>query len=472
MSADDVISSFLLPLAAARAAAADLDAAITRALGRLQARGIPTAPLQVELEDLGVRELWGDLRYVGRVTVRGALPAVPGVDLLGEVHRLTTDDGEAVAIARAYGPDLPRDLCTLDAHGGLPCDHCQVSRRRASVYVVRDAGGRVLRLGGDCLEGAKYGLLPALSAALSAIHGAISAAEGDGEEGGLGGRAADGLYARDWLIEVCATIARHGWTSGRRAWAYEVPSTAQLASAAIERRAHGKPTPRPTREDVAEAAAVRAWLAGLELGTDDPYMSSLAALGRVSFWPSELLGLAASAVPAYHRALLAELPAPVAFVPRARSQKPASRRKNAPMVDVEGTFVVERAVCVRAIETVGTYGPRIGYVFHALAEGAELVWWTGSVPRDLVPLAEGDEDLTTIEGDEGQRGEDLTTIEGVRYRRVPTFRPGRIVRLEGKIKRDGEYRGRPNTTVTHLDVRPVAEPAAAAEEVAPAAAHG
>lgn len=466
MSADDVISSFLLPLAAARAAAADLDAAITRALGRLQARGVPTAPLQVELEDLGVRELWGDLRYVGRVTVRGALPAVPGVELLGEVHRLTTDDGEAVAIARAYGPDLPRDLCTLDAHGGLPCDHCQVSRRRASVYVVRDAGGRVLRLGGDCLEGAKYGLLPALSAALSAILGAISAAEGDGEEGGLGGRAVDGIRADEWLREVCAAIARHGWTSGRRAYESggEVASTAQIAAAVIVRRAQRKPAPVPTREDAAEAAAVRAWLAGLELGTDDPYRSSLAALGRVSFWPREILGLAASAVPAYHRALLAELPAPVAFVPRARSQKPASRRKNAPMIDVEGTFVVERAVCVRAIETVGTYGsPRIGYVFHALAEGAELVWWTGSVPRDLVPLAEGDE---------GQRGEDLTTIEGVRYRRVPTFRPGRIVRLEGKIKRDGEYRGRPNTTVTHLDVRPVAEPAAAAEEVAPAAAHG
>ena len=79
------------------------------------------------------------LRLAGRV------PHVNGYTVLASLH--AADAGNIIKKAFEGAPDLPEEF-----RQGIFCDHCKQSRRRERVYVLRHADGRMIRVGGVCLE--------------------------------------------------------------------------------------------------------------------------------------------------------------------------------------------------------------------------------------------------------------------------------------------------------------------------------
>lgn len=243
--------------------------------------------------------------------VEGETPRIADWDFVGAIQHLG-DAGNLTRLAPAFTTlSLPRRFHTS---GPEECDHCNARRQRKETYILHNVvTDEWKQVGSTCLRdftGHDPKRAMGLASMLFDIEDAFKDA-GDHEFGGM--RAPTTLPLDEFLAWTSKSIRENGWLS--RGAAYEqgrYDATADCASSMYWQYhspsipAKDKPEP-PTEADFAQANEVIAWGQG-ELAEkfdtlNNDYLLNLAVIFRSDFVTTKGMGLAASAVKAWERAM-------------------------------------------------------------------------------------------------------------------------------------------------------------------------
>lgn len=335
------------------------------------------------------------------VFLTGAVAVVPGFVFLAAIHH--TDDGNILAKTPGAG-ELDAKWRTAPGF----CDHCGVSRKRNSTYLLLDATGALKQVGRQCLQDFTGHHDPFAVATWAEQIAALDAWLGgmDEDEVRRGSRVDPAATLAAFLTVVATVIRLDGWTS--RGMERDDPSrtatatTAWSAYWASER--YGRDLIRryidgATSDDRALAARTVEWARALvdAEGLND-YLYNLSVVARASLVTHRTTGLAASMVSAYRRE-----------VERAESAKREAAR-------APSAFV-------------GTIGERLRGVRVTVRRRTDLE------PNEFGPR--------TLVAMEDESGNDLTWFTGWSGVEV-----GDVRFLTGTVKSHSEYKGRKQTTLS------------------------
>ena len=341
---------------------------------------------------------------------------------------------------------MPGVECPVEYRGASgACDHCRALRRRKETYVLRHEDGRHTQVGSTCIDDFLGGEGAADAAMRASIVGDLRrvAEMGWSDMSGYGRSGDVGLV--EYLTIVAALVRVDGWVS--RTVARE-----QGGAATADRAQDPKVIKRLEDErlvieaDGETAAAALAW--GAELTDEEverasgDYLHNVRAIARAGYVEPKLLGIGASIVTAYQRAIgamraraerearpkadvhVGEIGAKVSFGVPVK----VNRRTGAPLKGQPVSLSAEPVV----LDLVTGYQTDYGYTTvlkFRTAEGAVLVWKSSGA---------------------GAERDDV----GKRYA------------LTGTVKSHGDYKGEKQTNLTRCTMVEVEAEAAAASAVA------
>ncbi len=233
------------------------------------------------------------------VLVAGQEPRLRGWHLVAALDYDDPTSGGEPWVRVLPGRTMPPEFRTVDP---TRCDHCHTKRDRTSVFVLGHEDGRYAAVGRTCLMDflGGHGDPKAAAASSEILFAAFEAARGmEVGEGGDYGGIVEALGLESYLSVVASMIREFGWTSRSQAYDTGRASTADLAWLPK------KPDVRP--EDIDLARRTIEW-ASKEFGEQDPssltdygYSCRQVVLSGVASRRS--MGVAASLVPAYQRAM-------------------------------------------------------------------------------------------------------------------------------------------------------------------------
>jgi hypothetical protein len=298
------------------------------------------------------------------LTLVGEAPKYAGWSFLAALEHF---DGENIirAVPECSVPEVYRTR-------GPVCDHCSAKRRRNETYVLKHEDGRVLQVGSTCL-GDFLGTDTAGKLAASASY--LAAARGCAEEGceGLGGSGSGDVTLEEYLVYVAWVVRNEGWMS--RTKARETGSGCASADRASilmsDQRARQEAGFDPSAEDVATAAGAAAWgeaITDVDIARETgDYLHNLRVIARSGIVGYKSMGLAASMVVAYQRAL-------------GRARK-AAERSARPVSEYVGTVKVRQDFGEVTLDFVTGFETGYGYTTllkFVAPSGAVLVWKSSS----------------------------------------------------------------------------------------------
>lgn len=184
------------------------------------------------------------------------------------------------------------------------CEHCHTQRNRKDVFIVRNSEGRQLQVGRDCLHDF-LGVDPVAVAHRFKFWAAMEGFAGDYVGGPSDwGQSLEGVMA---LAAVCVRL--YGWCSkGQAQYDESLMPTSGWVGMVLnpcgdeQRAAARKIVEARTDADYATAAATIKWVRE-ELAANSDYTHNLKVIfGDDTIRDPRRLGLAVSAIAAYHRA--------------------------------------------------------------------------------------------------------------------------------------------------------------------------
>lgn len=353
------------------------------------------------------------------VTVEGTLPVLSGWRLVALLNWV----GDEVTVRTAPGESCPASYYTP---GHKPhCDHCDVQRHRVTCYVLRNEEGEYKQAGKQCLaDFVRNPDAAAVAEFLASMYRLGEEAEGQGG----GARPSQSLF--QWLTAVCAVTRCEGrFVSGAQAREAEergrpIASTSSMAGALLHDPGFSRRYPdiKITAADHEEAARVIAWAKErFPAGQGSEFENNLGVIARSPIVPNKMSGTAAFMPEAFRRELGAKQEeARRATLPPSKclDAKPGDR------VEVEVTVT-------KVISFDSAYGTTFITIMRA-DDGSVLSWKS----RDTLSVRDP---WHSREDDERGKGCWVGVMEGAR------------VRIKATVKEHGEYKGRPQTTVSRVE---------------------
>jgi hypothetical protein len=338
---------------------------------------------------------------IHEVALIGAVAVVPGFIFLAAIHH--TDDGNILAKAPHAGELDPKWRTASPS-----CDHCGVTRRRNSTYLLLDATGAIRQVGRQCLQDFTGHHDPFAVASWAEAIAAFAAWVGglDEDEVRRSSGASDPAAGLKPFLDLVATVIRlDGWTSrGAARDRDDLTATATTAWSAYwatpryDSQLIKRYVATKTEEDEALAQRTLDWARTLidRDGLND-YLYNLSVVARSELVNYRTNGLAASMIQAYRKE-----------VERQEETKRDAARAPSAHVGTVGERIRGLKVTVRRRTDLepNDYGPRTLLAFVDDA-GNDLTWFTGATGAEV----------------------------------------GEVYWLTGTVKAHGEYKGRLQTTV-------------------------
>jgi hypothetical protein len=306
------------------------------------------------------------------VTINGAVPKVAGDWKVIAVIDRDWHTGIGTYQFLAEGVELPDD--GTSEH----CNHCEKKRRRRKIFYIQNEQGDIQTIGGTCIKDFFPG---------TTLEGMLACAEFGSLDALLRD---DERLDFDWLVKgtkyhelkdvlrtsvyLCKQMG--GYLSreraekqGRNSTAWEVRETLSFDYM------RAKVQQEITVAQLRKADAVLAWLRGLDQSQyTQSYMLNLWSLGKAELVADKHVGILASAVAAYDRAMAEE-----------RRAEMAGQSDHVGTIGTRAEFdvVIESTRCVQSY-----YGDKVLYNFRT-ESGDLLIWWcTGSrlQAKDNTPI--------------------------------------------------------------------------------------
>jgi hypothetical protein len=304
---------------------------------------------------------------------------VEGWTFIGTIQLL--DEGNIVR--EVPGNVVPKEYRISDGY----CQHCNLSRNRKDVFILKHENGEYKQIGRSCLQ--DYFGTSALNYAEQAQYLidlsdiADSSEEFDGF--GRGGVHYDQL--EEFLAHVAEVIRQQGWMSRARAELLGGISTNQTAQWHMHRhdapRGYSFLYDRLSENSIREASDAIEWAAELEGEELNNYLHNLRVIARRMVVSGREYGLAASMIAAFQRHL--------GYL---RRQELLSRQKETSTYQGElGKKLRIKVAVDRVISCQGGYGSQMhvmsdvngnAYVWYASNETLEVnseVWIEGTVKK-------------------------------------------------------------------------------------------
>lgn len=341
-------------------------------------------------------------KVVAVVRITGTVPKIAGHDFVARIEH--TEAGNLLSRAPGHhGTELPEAMRTA----APTCDHCKTARRRNETFVLRSDAGQLVRVGRQCLADFLRTEDALDAVKLWKLLETISAYLGDEDEwSSCGGRQVY-ISTAHFMACVVATVRDVGWKSGKSCMDGE-QSTSSIAQYLASQppsdpgRRREWEAGQPTDADRERAAEILAWAKGLRERADlIDYLHNVCVSASLEYLGKKNAGVLASAYVAHARELEQEI----------------ARRKRA-----------EKGESCH----VGTVGKR--QLFENL-----------TVTR--VRFTENEWGTKTIIALEDAEGNDLTWFASG----AKSYEAGDVVRGKATVKAHGEYKGRPQTTLSRCD---------------------
>jgi len=250
------------------------------------------------------------------------------------------------------------------------CDHCNLNRIRRDTYVVKHESGETKQVGRSCLKDFMGHQSPENIAALcSYLEDLASVGEFDEELDDFStGRVSN--YSLKSILAMCACVIRTegGYVSRAKAEESYPPrlSTASRIHMALGKHASESVAIKTEEMDWELAEKVAEWGAALEADETNDYLWNLSVIGRLGIVNYKRVGLAASMVVAYNRAMdLIEEKKRESFKPSDWFGQPKQKFTNQTV----------RVLSVKEFDT--QYGLSTKYTF-ATENGDIATWFTGT----------------------------------------------------------------------------------------------
>ncbi len=176
----------------------------------------------------------GKFRKVVVVEVTGGVPKLAGWELIGLLHHITTDEqGKDMTVMHT----MPNKVIPVIYRNQVNvCEHCNVSRRRNTTFVLRNVDERHIQVGSSCLaDFLGFNADPMALARFAEQFAMLEAKMKEADDKAttpMGRHQGDFYDTRLYLAYVAATIRTHGWLSKGKARMMSYPQpkpTAELA---------------------------------------------------------------------------------------------------------------------------------------------------------------------------------------------------------------------------------------------------
>jgi hypothetical protein len=354
------------------------------------------------------------------VEVTGARPALAGWEFLACVEPLEGGN----LIRQVPGASVVDGELSPWREGAVRCDHCATTRRRTETFVVRADGsdpaipaGTHRQVGRNCLAPFLGGRSPAAIVEMLGWAALVREAAGEEDEGGgWFGRAPSVHDPLEFLGWVCGVIRADGWRSrgAARDAGDDKMSTSDMALRLMgdppgggEARSDwqaARDRCAPTPADLERAAAALAWAREIEPTSD--YERNLSLVARQAIMKLAHAGILASAASAHARVLGREV--------ERRMRQERSAAQPSEHVGEVGQRVDLELTVERVIESESQYGA-LRIMSMRDASNNLFVWKTGS---------RGSSDV----------------------------KAGQCLKIRGKVKRHGEFRGEKQTELTRCEI--------------------
>lgn len=393
--------------------------------------------------------------------VRGVMPVLPGGwRLLAAVDHTSL----GAVIREAPGSTCPAEF--RGANASQRCDHCGHSRQRKTCYVLqRGDDGKVLQVGSGCvaeyLRSTDVEKTVEIMLRMQAIWLDFwdRVASGEIEIGNKGGRDDQPKPLHELLSHVAAyTRDNHGVyvtrkqveNSGDALFGPRCTSTVDLAWSCMHAKSAEEKRSCPdlrTAADLATATAAIEWAAKLSVdGSTFEQNMRLFAVSKL--YTPKHRGTAAYIVPAYHRATsqAGSYPVRPGPPPALVATIGATVTREVEIVHIaswEGDYGRQYFTTMRVLPTgtvTGTVGgdpPDVGAIVKWKSKETPTVrsaFWSGRLASEIAAgtATLGDPDLQRSAG------------------RDDAAKVGDRILIQFKVKTHGEYKGKPETTVTHV----------------------
>lgn len=315
------------------------------------------------------------------IVVSGSAPVVPGFEFLGRVEPSSVKGVNFVHVVPGVEEDLS-SFRTVD----LRCDHCQTTRQRKSIFLIRDTdSGHIAVVGKTCLKDFTGHKDPEAVARYTSVLLDF----GDSEDWGSSERYVPFYAIEEVLSLTAAVIEEFGWhtASAQTPTRGTVFDAIELAGSFNPKSNNPLQVPEVTDAHRASAAAALAW--GRSLSTDhvvnqNDYLLNLRLAVEAQEISRKEAGLVCSIFGSHARALGEE-------------RKQAERAEATDIPTFEGRVEIEGEV-VSAKWRETDFGETLKIVVRH-ADGWR-VW--GSCPRSL-----GHDDIALV----GQRVRFCAAVE-------------------------------------------------------------
>lgn len=391
--------------------------------------------------------------------VRGVMPVLPG----GWKLLAAVDHTSLGAVIR----EAPGSACPAEFRGenaSQRCDHCGHSRQRKTCYVLRDDDGKVLQVGSGCvaeyLRSTDVGKTVEIMLSMQAVWLDFWARVAAGEIE-IGGRGRDNQPKplHELLSHVAAyTRDNHGVyvtrkqveNSGDALFGARCSATVDLAWFCMHAKSAEEKRSCPdlrTAADLATATAAIEWASRLPVdGSTFEQNMRLFAISKM--YTPKHRGTAAYIVPAYHRATSQAGSYPV------RPGPPPV------LVAAVGATVTREVEVVHIASWEGDYGRQFFTTMRVLPTGT-VTGAVGGDPPDVGAIVKWkSKETPTVRSAfwSGRLADEIAagtaTLEDPDLRRGAgrddAAKVGDRVLIQFKVKSHGEYKGKPETTVTHV----------------------
>lgn len=320
----------------------------------------------------------GEVRVWNWIILNGKAPKLNGWQFVATLEH----DGENTLVRTMPSADGVFDLKRFRDASPENCDHCHQNRRRNDTYLVAHENGRINQVGSSCLKDFLGHPNPAEYARFAEyLRDFMDTIEDEREHNGPN---VERRYDTAWyLTHVARMIDEFGWVP-RSAAGYDQTATADSAfgnmidMANLNTDRQGRKTyVEPTEDDAETAEAAIAWVRELdEDALVSDYLYNLYTVVKQDTIRNRQMGLAASAISAYSRAMERELKL------KAREQKSADSEHVGTVGEkVTGTMTLVKEIRINDYYNGGT---KPLYVFDF--DGNEVKWFSS---RDISGLSQG-----------------------------------------------------------------------------------
>jgi hypothetical protein len=396
----------------------DSFARFTKKLDALNARAEKLGLPPVTATQVGESKLVGSDLVVS-IRLEGEAPTIDGWTVVARVEHI---HGERNIVQAAPDAALSPEALTPWLTAPANCQHCLTKRRRKDTFVLLDASGDTMQVGGNCL--ADFLRTPDAADALAAYYSGLAAFDAEFRQytSGAGEPHVD--------VALLLTVAqeattRFGWVPTRGGDPDKKPTAQWVRDAirwakAVRSAATGQVpielqplvdlwltgTPSPQAHETVQW--VRTTLEAevvndVDLGRADSYTANVATLLAKDFAPLRFLNLLVS-VPRFVAA-------------RKHREAEELAKKGPPKAPSEWFGAVkDREVYDLTLTRIvgpitGEWGDRFGYFFKATGTENIAVWWTGGEPG--VEIGENAEFRATISKHDEYQGVKQTILSRV-----------------------------------------------------------